>query len=507
MDKLALMLRKRYIFALLLIALLVIISNLMMQSYIDTQLHDSRIINLAGKQRMLSQKITKTVYQLPYAETETEKREMLASLEDSVALWEKTHKGLQYADQELQLPGNNPQVIQALFDKIQKAHESMLIASKRIIEITSNNQGQEVNIKPLRNILRDNEPIFLKGMDEIVFSYDDLAQIKIEKIQRLEKILLALTLLTLVLEALFIFRPVALLVNRSIKGLLINEKSLEDLFDTAPAMSVIISEKTKEVLRMNHMAMRFFGIPIEDHSKHYIYNFLEAVYLESLDRLVVDKNVRQITPVEVVLSNLGRESTQMTMMASKLYFHDEEVLLINFSDISEQKKNEDILKALASTDGMTGLLNRRTGMIIFEKAFEAAKRRQVSIITCFMDLDGLKYVNDTFGHQEGDRFIKTLSKAIIKNVRVEDIAFRYGGDEFVIIFNDCEAESVELIIGRIKSDCHDFNNMITLPYKIDFSYGYTIWRDGLNMTTEELIEIADEKMYKDKLHKFPDRKR
>jgi diguanylate cyclase (GGDEF)-like protein len=507
MDKLALMLRKRYIFALLLIALLVIASNIGTQFFIDTQIHDSRIINLAGKQRMLSQKITKTIYQLPFAETEIEKHKMLSSLEESVALWEKTHKGLQFGDQELQLPGNNPNTIQTLFDAIQQEHESMLAAAKKIIEIGENDQGYEMLMKTLRNTIRDNETDFLKGMDEIVFSYDDLARIKVEKILRIERILLGLTLITLVLEALFIFRPAELLVNRSIKGLLINEKNLEDLFDTAPSMSVIISEKTKEVIRMNQIAMHFFDIQKDNKKNYYIYDFLEAVYLESLNQLATDKKVSQITPIEVVLSNLSRESTPMVMLASKLFFHNEEVLLINFSDISEQKKNEDILKALASTDGMTGLLNRRTGMIIFEKAFEAAKRRQAPIITCFMDLDGLKHVNDTYGHQEGDRFIKTLSKAILKNVRIEDIAFRYGGDEFVIIFNDCEALGVELIIERIKSDCLSFNNMIELPYKIDFSYGYTVWNDGPNMTIEELIEIADEKMYKDKQRKFPDRKR
>lgn len=506
MDKIALMLRKRYIVALSLIAILVISANLATQTLIDKQSHDSRIINLAGKQRMLSQKITKYVYQLPFTTSEVEEHELLDELITALNLWERTHKGLQSGDTELMLPGNNPEDVQVIFDEIQDEHEAILTAVRKIVQLTVK-EASDTEIKPFRDVIRVKEPIFLKGMDDIVFKYDDLASVKVNNMQRIEIVLMALTLLTLLIEAIFIFLPAERLVNKSIRGLKTNEKNLRELFDTAPAMSLLMAVDSKKLLRMNLSAIEFLGIPAEDDKDHFMYDFVEVKYLDPLNKLAQSNNVIQMQPVEVVVRNINSESTPMMMVASKLFYHNEEVLLVNFSDLSEQKRNEAALTKLASVDEMSNLLNRRTGMILFEKAFEVVKRHKRNLSVCFIDLDGLKYVNDNFGHMEGDRFIKIIARAILKNIRAEDIAFRYGGDEFVIIFNDCDVQYLDEIIERIRGESTAVQEMKELSYQIGFSFGVATWDDGPEITAEELIEIADEKMYKDKLRKFPDRKR
>lgn len=506
MDKIAVMLRKRYIVALSLIAILVISANFATHSLIEKQSHDSRIINLAGKQRMLSQKITKNVYQLPFIMSETEEHKMIDELIDSLDLWERTHKGLQAGDLELLLPGNNPKAVQIIFDDIQDEHEAILSAARKIIDLTIN-EASDAEIKPYREVIRLKEPIFLKGMDEIVFKYDDLARIKVKNMQTIEVILLLLTLLTLVLEAVFIFLPAERLINKSIRGLKANEKNLRELFDTAPAMSLLIGVDSKKLLRMNLSAIEMLGIPPEEDKERFLYDFVEMKYLEPLNKMAKSKDTIQIPPIEVVVRNLSGDGTPMLLSASRLFYHSEEVLLINFSDLSEQKKNEAVLKNLASTDEMSGMLNRRTGFILFEKAFEVVKRHKNCLSVCFIDLDGLKHVNDTFGHLEGDRFIKITARAILKNIRTEDIAFRYGGDEFIIIFNQCSGDYSKAVIERIRAECSALKSMKELGYEIEFSFGIATWDDGPDITMEELIEIADEKMYKDKLSKFPDRKR
>ena len=506
MDKIALMLRKRYIVALSLIAILVVSANLATQSLIDKQSHDSRIINLAGKQRMLSQKITKYAYQLPFITSELEEHEMLDELINALDLWERTHKGLQLGDAELMLPGDNPKVVQAIFDDIQDEHEAILGAAKKIVELTVR-EAPDSEIRNYREIIRVKEPVFLKGMDAIVFKYDDLARIKVKNMQNIEAVLLGLTLTTLLLEAIFIFLPAERLVNKSISGLKANEENLQELFDTAPAMSLLMVVGSKQLLRMNLAAIDILGIPLGDQKDRFLYDFVETKYLEPLNKLAQSSYSIQMQPVEVIVRNLSNDATPMMMIASKLFYHNEEVLLVNFSDISEQKKNEAVLKNLASVDEMTSMLNRRTGLILFEKAFEVTKRHKNCLSVCFIDLDGLKYVNDTFGHLEGDRFIKIIARAILKNIRTEDIAFRYGGDEFVIIFNSCDGRYSNPIIERIREDCAAIRNLKELSYEIDFSFGIATWNDGPDITLDELIEIADEKMYKDKLRKFPDRKR
>lgn len=506
MDKIAIMLRKRYIIALSLIAILVISANFATHSLIEKQSHDSRIINLAGKQRMLSQKITKTVYQLPFITSEAEEHKMINELTVALDLWERTHKGLQSGDPELMLPGHNPEVVQAIFDDIQDEHEAILVAARKIVELTIN-EVPDSGIKSYRESIRLNEPVFLKGMDEIVFKYDDLARIKISNMQKIEEVLLVLTLSTLVLEAVCIFLPAERLINKSIRGLKANEKNLQELFDTAPAMSMLIAVESKKLLRMNLAALEMLGIPLDDQKDRFLYDFVEMKYLEPLNKLAESKDAIQIPAIEVVVRNLSSDGTPMMLIASRLFYHGEEVLLVNFADLSEQKKNEAALKNLASVDEMSGMLNRRTGFILFEKAFEVVKRHENSLSVCFIDLDGLKYVNDTFGHLEGDRFIKIVARAILKNIRTEDIAFRYGGDEFVIIFNQCDGNYSKAIMERIREECSAIKAMKELSYEIDFSFGIATWDDGPDITMEELIEIADEKMYKEKIRKFPGRER
>jgi len=216
-------LRKRYILALSIIACLVIVSQLAIQYSIGRNEDDSRVINIAGRQRMLSQRITKCVLGLYITDDPAKKADLLAKLIKAIELWEVSHRGLQRGDAEMGLPGDNSPEIKALFSRIQKKHLIILDAAKSIAALEADKTSDKNMIRREIQRITDNEGEFLKGMDTIVFQYDSEAKTKVRMVKHIEMGLAIITLLVLCLEALFIFRPAEL----QIKAKISKQKELE----------------------------------------------------------------------------------------------------------------------------------------------------------------------------------------------------------------------------------------------------------------------------------------
>jgi diguanylate cyclase (GGDEF)-like protein len=108
--------------------------------------------------------------------------------------------------------------------------------------------------------------------------------------------------------------------------------------------------------------------------------------------------------------------------------HVTDVVLI-FRDISEQRRTETILRSLSLTDDLTGLNNRRGFLSSAEQTIELAFRGKMGVFMCFIDLDGLKQINDSLGHEKGDQAIISTAEILKANFRSHDILARWGGDE------------------------------------------------------------------------------
>lgn len=203
-----------YIAALSAIALLSILAQIIVQRSLDRQSSDSRIINIAGRQRMLSQKLSKaalTLQNTPLQNTRDrdEYQRRLVELEEAIALWETSHRGLQQGDRQLGLPGQNSEKVTQMFAAIEPHYQAMLIAAKEIVTtIQANNfQSQSDSILPFTEIILANEGDFLPGMNAIVFEYDREAKVRVDQMRELEKIILIIVLILLIGEALFVFHP------------------------------------------------------------------------------------------------------------------------------------------------------------------------------------------------------------------------------------------------------------------------------------------------------------
>lgn len=169
--------------------------------------------------------------------------------------------------------------------------------------------------------------------------------------------------------------------------------------------------------------------------------------------------------------------------------------IINNSTIQMQKEI-DRINMISITDELTGAYNRRFINEYVSVEIERDDSKEKSFSITIMDIDFFKVINDTYGHSAGDYILKEIVKIIKSNIRSTDWVVRYGGEEFVIIFNNKSEEAIN-IINRIrkKIEEHEFvfeGNII----KVRASFGVASRIKGEN--TNALLEIADKKLYEAK---------
>ena len=170
-------------------------------------------------------------------------------------------------------------------------------------------------------------------------------------------------------------------------------------------------------------------------------------------------------------------------------------------DIEKRKKVEEKLKKLVRIDSLTGCNNRRYGLVLFDRQLKLSHRSKSPLLLAFLDVDNFKDINDTFGHEEGDKVLKEVVKLLKSALREIDIICRMGGDEFLLIFPDSSLKEAPLIKGRLNKDLTKLNQTLKKPYKIDLSIGLSCYNPDNPQSADELIRIADKKMYEEKKNK------
>ncbi|MEY8000949.1 GGDEF domain-containing protein [Clostridium sp. Mt-5] len=160
------------------------------------------------------------------------------------------------------------------------------------------------------------------------------------------------------------------------------------------------------------------------------------------------------------------------------------------------------LNYYADTDVMTGVLNRRSGLELLDKEFNLSKTGNTNLVVCFVDVDGLKAVNDNFGHQEGDKLLINTVKILKDSIRRTDFVIRMGGDEFLVVFLDTAMGEVYKIWHRIEEKLKERNEN-NGNYNFSLSCGFCECGKGMQsgISMEDLIKNADFEMYKEKLQK------
>jgi nitrate/nitrite-specific signal transduction histidine kinase len=203
-----------YVSALASIAAMAVVGQILIQSMLAQQKHDAHIVNIAGRQRMLSQKLSKNALALESPSDPLDRDARRKELSEVIKLWERSHLGLQLGDDKLELPGENSAQVRRMFAAIELTHREMLAAAKTL---ATSRDAQEISKQV--SVILQNESHFLPGMDQIVFQYSAESGERIAHVAELEALLLVVTLLVLALEGAFIFRPAVLRLRRTIEEL------------------------------------------------------------------------------------------------------------------------------------------------------------------------------------------------------------------------------------------------------------------------------------------------
>ncbi|MBD2607722.1 diguanylate cyclase [Scytonema hofmannii FACHB-248] len=167
-------------------------------------------------------------------------------------------------------------------------------------------------------------------------------------------------------------------------------------------------------------------------------------------------------------------------------------------EIQERLKAEAEVRQLSLTDELTGLHNRRGFFWLANHQLKIAQRTQMFCCLLFLDLDGLKQINDSLGHEIGDRAIVDTAQLLKQTFRDSDIIARIGGDEFVIFIPVCSHQYTDESYPRLQANIDRFNQEHNYSYQLSISVGITQCTLNENVSLEQLIEEADKLMYQHK---------
>ena len=485
-------LRHRYMVALTLIALLTLTAQGLMQYLIAGQSHDSRVVNIAGRQRMLSQRITKLSFYVAEASSASDASRLRGELGEALNLWRRSHLGLLNGDSELGLPGRNSPEVLTLFLTIAPHFTAIAEAAAQVTEMTD---GDPALVRAIATI-RANEGDFLRGMDAIVFRYDKEANSKVETASRLELALTGITLLVLLLEAVFIFAPAARRIEFDMRALTNREQDMERLFSVSPSALLLIERESLRIARANEKAASLIGIPVTTLIGASLEDYVDQDYCAN--RLFLGKvsHGEVLNEYEVILLDAHRSVIEALVSMRAIRFADREVLVLGVTDISELKKAQQTLERHATFDDMTGMMNRRTGLMLLGKEMARSQRDGSTMTLCYLDVDGLKRVNDQLGHAEGDWLIQTVAQAVMEHIRAGDFAVRLGGDEILLILHDCPADEADRLINRIQSRLKEVEAAAKRGFPLSISHGAVRFEPDRHTSPDDLVSEADRLMYR-----------
>lgn len=157
------------------------------------------------------------------------------------------------------------------------------------------------------------------------------------------------------------------------------------------------------------------------------------------------------------------------------------------------------LEQMAATDPLTGLYNRRHFSRVLDQLFAEADRYASDLSCIMIDMDGFKQLNDTSGHLVGDQLLQLAGKTITNNLRRADVAARYGGDEFVILLPQANADEATHAADRIRSEFKSATAaMLRRPHGVSMSIGIASVAVSRPMSADALIAAADTALYQAK---------
>lgn len=455
---------KDYVIAIGILIVTLLLSQIFIQNVTKSGQTDATVINVSGRQRMLSQRIFKSALQLNQEENETNKVNHLNELESSLILWESSHAALQNGDQKMKLPGKNSNEVQAMFGEIELYFQNILKSGKKIVDIAKNESYEPEDLSPFVQIIADNEQQFLVGMNQIVEQYDAEAEHRNTRMQATGLIFLVIILSIIGLVTIFIFRPALNYIRKAIRGiketeeLRIKEKNdFENILNVNIDM-LCVSTSAGYFSKINNQFEEILGYKLNELEG---LNFLNLVHEEDYNSTI--KAMEDINDRKEVIGFTNRYrckdgSYKYIEWRSKLMGDN---VYSSARDVTSNKLQEAELTLNAMMDKLTNLYNRHYLYQVVGNYMEYADRYEVPLSVLILDLDFFKRVNDTWGHPIGDEILKMTAKMMKEAIRESDILVRFGGEEFLVLMPQTSIEGAIVVAEKIRMAIEEANHPIT----------------------------------------------
>lgn len=199
-------------------------------------------------------------------------------------------------------------------------------------------------------------------------------------------------------------------------------------------------------------------------------------------------------------SDLVDEIIDKSQLENRIYDYIEKEILVNNHNYKLEmyidRTDYVIAKQKSKQDYLTGLINRRTLDEECRKLVEEFEVKQTPFSIIMGDIDNFKKINDTYGHQIGDKILKIVSSILKKNIKKTDLVARYGGEEFLIVLKNCDIDIAYQIIERIRKEIENFSFINFGLNNITVSFGISLY-DG-SISIDEVIKGADNELYNSK---------
>jgi two-component system, cell cycle response regulator len=258
------------------------------------------------------------------------------------------------------------------------------------------------------------------------------------------------------------------------------EKNYRAILESNTDALVVINQH-KEILYLNPSAIKLFD---EDQQKL----MLDMIDFDEIEGYVKEVPINYIDGSQVIVD----------VCISQTDWEDKEAYLLAIRDITEKVRLREKLKIQSVTDELTALYNRRGFFNLVQHKIGFAKRNKKGMILFFIDVDDMKWINDTLSHRDGDNALIGVSE-ILKNAFYEnDIIARIGGDEFAVLAIDLKEGDSKKLKSRILDKQSEFNEINDYPFKISMSVGAAYFDPENPISIDELMAKADQLMYEDK---------
>lgn len=295
---------------------------------------------------------------------------------------------------------------------------------------------------------------------------------------------------------------IATAINRMSRAIqdacLLNENILFSIAD-----GIITVDSAGRIVMINQAAQAITGYDAEE----VIGQFYSGIFIsedKEFHSMLIDTLKTGISHIGVELDYPVRNgSRHISVSSSCLTDGSSENIgaVVVMRDLTEkQQLQQHVLQSsrLAATDSMTGIMNRRAFLEKLGLMLEQVQAGSLELSLAFLDLDGLKVVNDKYGHQEGDWYIRSVASQICQSVGEAESVGRLGGDEFAVIFPRCSLQQAEGVLGQIEQDLAALTVSLAKPYRLGLSAGVVFVGAGTSIDAESLLNQADTLMYQHK---------